>query len=80
MIDQTPQLKQLIAANAAETQRTPFLDVARGALQTAIDSYAQHTAALAAQAAAAPARLKALEEQAAALKAQIAAQSAAKPA
>jgi tRNA A22 N-methylase len=72
MFDPTAQLQQLITAAKAETQRTPNLDIATGALQTAVDMLAQHKAALAAKAAALPGRLKALQEEEAALKAEIA--------
>jgi hypothetical protein len=73
MTDPTAQLKQLLQASKAETQRTPFLDIQAGALQNALDAYAQHTAALEALAKARPAKLKQLEEEVETLKAQIAA-------
>lgn len=36
------QLKAALAANAAIKERTPFLDVAGGALRTAIDNTEEH--------------------------------------
>jgi hypothetical protein len=44
MEKQIEQINELIAANQAEKDRTPYLDMALGGLRTALDNYKSHLA------------------------------------
>jgi hypothetical protein len=59
MEEQIKAIEGLIEANTKATPRTPFLEVALGALHTAVNNAKEHVAALARQAEAKKAEAKA---------------------